>query len=210
MTLTHSLHWRYATKQFDPNKKISDQDFSELLESLQMSPSSFGLQPWKFIIVTNPNIRQQLKTASWNQTQVTDASHLIVFARQTDMTDAHISAFIGEIAKTRHTSLESLESYQQMMVSFITKLSPEKRAAWMERQVYIALGFLLLSAATKQIDACPMEGFDPAQYDEILDLHSKGLTSVVVCPVGYRSQDDKYASEAKVRYPLSQLIIQEK
>jgi nitroreductase len=210
MTIKQSLEWRYATKQFDATKKVSDSDLEELLEALQLSPSSFGLQPWKFIVVTNPDTRAKLKAASWNQTQITDASHLIVLARQTDMTEAHVSAYISDIAKKRNSAEESLEGYKQMMNGFIKAMSLDKKSDWMSRQVYIALGVLLTTCAIKHIDACPMEGFDHNAYDDILNLKSKGLTSVVLCPVGYRSTKDHYDEEAKVRYPLSQLVITEK
>lgn len=210
MTIKQSLEWRYATKKFDANKKVSETDLEVLLQALRLSPSSFGLQPWKFIVVTNPDTRQKLKAASWNQTQITDASHLIVLARQTDMTEAHVSAYISDIAKKRNSTVESLEGYKQMMNGFIKAMSPDKKSEWMSRQVYIALGFLMAACAVHSIDACPMEGFDPKAYDDILNLESKGLSTVVLCPVGYRSADDKYASEVKVRYPLSQVVITEK
>jgi nitroreductase len=206
MTLQQALEWRYATKVFDATKKLSDADLNDLLTSLQMAPSSFGLQPWKFFVITNPELREKLKAVSWNQSQVTDASHLIVLARQTDMTATHIQTYIDDIKNTRGIPAESLEGYKQMMSGFIAKFTPEERASWMEKQIYIALGFLMLAAATKGIDACPMEGFDAKAYDDILGLNAQGYTTTVLCPVGYRSQNDTYATLKKVRYPLSQVV----
>jgi len=206
MDLIKSLNWRYATKVFDPEKKVSDVDLNTLLEALRLTPSSFGLQFWKFLVVTNPQIREKLVEQSWNQRQVADSSHLIVFCRPAQVTHADVDRYIQNIADTRQTTLESLEGYSKMMKGFLDALKPEQKQAWMEKQIYIALGVLHTACALLQIDSCPMEGFVSGAYDEILGLPAKGLKSVVVCPIGYRSANDKAANLKKVRYPIKDCV----
>lgn len=199
--IIESLNWRYATKQFDPLKKILPADLNVLKQSLRLAPSSFGLQPWKFIHVTNKELREKIKAAAWNQSQVTDASDLFILAAKTDMSEEYIKQFISLISTTRNMPLESLEGYKQMMLGFNASLTPQQRASWSQRQVYIPLGTLLTSAALLKIDACPMEGFNVEQVNEILDLTKEGLTATVLCAIGYRSAEDKTAGYQKVRYP---------
>ncbi|HEY5714643.1 MAG TPA: NAD(P)H-dependent oxidoreductase [Candidatus Gracilibacteria bacterium] len=219
-SIISDLQWRYATKQFDPEKKISDQDFQTLLEALILTPSSYGLQPWKFVVVQDPELRAKLVPHSWNQRQIVEASHLIVLCRLQNIDEKYIDHYVQTIAqkRTAHAKgtdhdqalkamMESLGSYKEMMVGGVLKgMDDTSRAQWAEKQVYIALGNLMTVAATMHIDACPMEGFDPQKYDEILGLKAKGLHAVVICPVGYRSKDDKYAHLAKVRFEASQLV----
>lgn len=201
-----SLTWRYATKQFDPEKKISSDQMGLLTEALRLTPSSFGLQPWKFFIVENADIRSQLRKASWDQPQITDASHVIVLTRRTDIDTAFVDAYIEEMAKTRNSSIEDLKEYSEMIKGSIARRDESELGNWAAKQVYIALGNLLTVAAIEKIDACPMEGFDPAQYDAILGLTEKNLTTVVVAPVGYRSDNDKYAHSPKVRFSKEDII----
>ena len=203
---TENLMWRYATKKFDKSKKVSDEDLHELLESLRLSASSFGLQPWKFIVIANPELRAELYKHS-GQSQVTDASHLIVLCARTDIDETFIKRYIKNVADTRKVSIESLKGYEQMMLDFMKEHSKETWLAWIKNQVYLSLGFLLSTAAQKRIDACPMEGFDSEKFDEILGLKEKNLTSVVLCPVGYRSVDDKHAKHAKVRFKKEEIFI---
>ncbi len=206
--LLDRLRWRYATKQFDPGKKISREDWAALEQALLLSPSSGGVQPRKFIVVTDPAVRQELLPASFGQTQITEASHLVVFAAKTDIGEADVNAHIARTAEVRGVSVESLESFRQMLVGGIVAAHDQAgRQAWAVRQAYIALGNLLTSAALLGIDACPMEGFLPAQYDSILGLADKGLTSAVVCALGYRAQSDAYANLPKVRFPKEDILM---
>lgn len=205
--LIGQLNWRYATKQFDPNRKISAQDWSALEETLLLTPSSGGLQPWKFIVVTDPDVRAKLLPASYGQAQITEASHLVVFASKKNFSEADVDAFIKHTAETRGVSVESLAPFRGMLVGGIVQsLDEPARDAWARNQVYIALGNFLTSAALVGIDACPMEGFDRAQYDDILGLNAKGLATAAIATVGYRSATDKYANTPKVRFPKEQVF----
>jgi nitroreductase len=206
--LLEQLNWRYATKQFDPQRKISAADWTTLESALQLSASSGGLQPWKFIVVTDPAVRAKLHPASYGQAQILNASHLVVFASVTNFGEAEVDAHLKNISKIQGAPLEALAPLRGMLVGGIVKAMDETaRNAWARNQAYIALGFLLSSAALLGIDACPMEGFDRAQYDEILGLKAKGLASAVIATVGYRSPEDKYAAAPKVRFPKEQLFI---
>ena len=206
--LLNQLNWRYATKQFDPQRKISATDWSALEASLLLTPSSFGLQPWKFVVVTDQQMREKLVTASWGQRQIADASHLVVFAAKKTLAEADIDAFLNFTAKTRGADPASLAGYREMMVGSIVKGRTEaERNNWIARQVYIALGNFLTSAALLGIDACPMEGIDPAKYDELLGLDKQGLGAIVVATAGYRAATDKYAGLPKVRFPGSEVFL---
>jgi nitroreductase len=206
-TLLVRLKWRYATKKFDAAKKIHSSLWSALEEALVLTPSSYGLQPYRFVVIADPELRRKLRAVSWDQPQVTDASHFVVFARKLAMTDADVERFVGLIAETRGSARGSLQGYYDMMVGDLVK---GPRSAWIEewtaRQTYIALGNLLTSAALLGVDACPMEGLDPAKYDEILGLTAKGYGTTNVCALGYRAEDDKYAQAKKVRFPNNELI----
>jgi nitroreductase len=205
--LLEQLNWRYATKQFDPKRKIGDQDWTSLEEALQLTPSSGGLQPWKFVVVNDPAVRAKLLPASYGQTQITDASHLIVFASKKNFGEADVDSFINHTATARGVSAESLAPFRNMLVGGIVQSMDENgRNAWARNQAYIALGNLLTSAALLGIDACPMEGFDRAQYDEILGLNSEGFAAAVIATVGYRASSDKYANAPKVRFPKDRLF----
>lgn len=206
--LLERLNWRYATKQFDPNCKIDAQDWATLEDVLQLTPSSGGLQPWKFIVVTDPAVRERLRAASYGQPQITDASHLVVFASKNNFNEADIDAHLQNVAKLQGVPVESLAQFRGMLVGGLVASRDEAaRDAWSRNQVYIALGNLLASAALLGIDACPMEGFDHAQYDEILGLKAKGYSSAVIAAVGYRLSTDKYADGPKVRFPKEQIFV---
>lgn len=205
--LIDDLNWRYATKEFDSSKKISNSDFNVLAESLRLSPSSFGLQPWKFVLVENEQIRQSLVGHSWNQKQVVDASHLFVLARVNDLGDSLVDNYLEDMIKTRGGSREDLKGFEDMMKGFLANMNDDQKSHWANLQIYIALGQLMTTAAHMRIDACPMEGFSKAEYDKILGLQEKGLSSVVVCPVGYRKESDKYATAPKVRFPMDELLV---
>ena len=167
----------FQTKQFDTTKKIDDETIHALLESLRLSPSSFGLQPWKFLVITNQAVKESLKEHSWNQSQVADCSHLIVHCARKNMPNEYIAEYIQDIATTRSAPLEALDAYKQMMQGTVASRTPAEIAAWNARQVYITQGFLMLSAAMLGIDSCPMEGFSAAKYDEILKLESSDYTA---------------------------------
>lgn len=201
------LNWRYATKKFDPAKTISEKNLKEILDALRLSPSSFGLQPWKFLVIKDKALRQELRKYAWDQPQVTDASHLIVLCVKTGMDAEYIKDFIRRTASARGTPVEALAGYQDMMLGFLKSMKPEDTANWMKHQVYIALGVLLGECAHRQIDACPMEGFDPQKFDEVLKLKELGLHATVLCTVGYRAADDHYAKLAKVRFAEDEVVI---
>ncbi len=205
--LQSALDWRYATKKFDPSRRIPSDVWKALEASLVMAPSSYGLQPFKFIVLTDPKLREQIKTASWNQAQVTDCSHYVVFAIRKDMGEDWVDQFLARTAEVRGTPLESLSGYKQYMMGDLVN---GPRAAvvndWAARQAYIAFGTLMLAAAVLGVDACPIEGMIPAKVDEILGLGDQGLASVCACALGYRLESDKYATLPKVRFPVETLV----
>lgn len=199
------LQWRYAVKKFDPAKKIREVDWKHVEESLVLTPSSFGLQPWKFVVVTNPEKKAALVAHSWNQTQPADCSHLVVFAARTNLSEADIDQYVARVAEVRQVPVESLGGFKKMMTGSILS-SSFPREDWAAKQCYIALGQLMSVAAVLGIDACPMEGIDPKKYDEILGLNALGYHTVVACPLGYRANDDKYAAAPKVRFKNADVV----
>lgn len=203
--LQKSLSWRYATKKFDPARKIPQDLFDGLLRAAQLAPSSYGLQPWKFIVVNDPAVRAKLRPHAWNQAQITDASHLVVFARRSTVTGADVDRLIDRIVEVRKAPREALADYRNMMLGTVNKPGAD-HSAWNARQTYIALGFFLAAAAVAGVDACPMEGFDPAKFDEILGLGPDGYMSTVVVAAGYRAADDSFASSAKVRFDTKDVV----
>ena len=205
--LLEQLNWRYAVKQFDPTQTISPQIWSALAESLVLTPSSYGLQPWKFIVITNPEIRAQLKPFSWNQAQITDSSHLVVFTIKKNISIADVDHFIARTAEVRGITVESIGFYRNMIASDVV-YGPRSLNAneWATRQAYIALGNFMTSAALLGVDTCPLEGIEPAKYDKVLGLPEKGYATVVAAAAGYRAVDDKYATLAKVRLPQAEVI----
>jgi nitroreductase len=205
--LLDALRWRYATKAFDAKRKISAEVWSVLEESLVLSPSSFGLQPYRFLVIHDPATRERLLPHAWGQRQVVDASHFVVFAARTSVTEAEIDTFIAHISRTRGVIPESLASYRGMMTGMLLSDGFKPMVPhWTARQAYVALGNLLTSAALLGVDACPMEGFVPAEFDQVLGLPAQGLAAVVCCALGYRSTEDKYAVTPKVRFPKSDLL----
>ena len=201
------LNWRYATKRFDPTRQIPAEAWAALEQSLVLAPSSFGLQPWKFFVVDTPALRQQLRAASWNQTQVTDASRYVVFAGLRTLTVADVDRYLQRQCEVRGVTMESLAGYRSMMADFVAKgWASKDLAGWNARQVYIALGQFMASAALLGVDTCPMEGIDAAAYDRILGLEGTPYAALCGCAAGYRAADDKYAAAPKVRFPAAQLI----
>jgi nitroreductase len=203
--LLESFRWRYATKQFDATRRIPDGDWHVLEEILLLAPSSFGLQPWRFITVADPALRARLRQHSWHQTQVTDASHFVVFTARTDLTAADIDRWLDRIVAIRGSL--PLPAYGDMIRGFVAARSPAELHAWNARQAYLALGQLMSAAAVAGIDTCPMEGMDAAAYDRELGLTGSGYATAVACALGYRSADDKYAALPKVRYERDEIFV---
>lgn len=205
--LLTQLRWRYATKRFDAQKTIPADTWSALEQALLLAPSSFGLQPWKFVVVTTPAVKQQLRAASWGQAQVTDASHYVVFTGLRTTTEADVDRFLQCQSQVRGTPLESMAGYRKVLVDFLAKgWASKDLAAWNARQGYIALGQFMAAAAMLGVDTCPMEGIDMAAYDRILGLDGSRYTTLCGCAAGYRASDDKYATAPKVRFPLGEVI----
>ncbi|WP_353076447.1 NAD(P)H-dependent oxidoreductase [Flavobacterium sp.] len=205
-TFIENQNWRYATKKFNSDKKISNSDLEILKEAIQLSSSSYGLQPYKVLIIENEEIRKQLQPASWGQSQITDASHLLVFASETNVDAEYITRYAENMAKTRNIPFDSVKGYAEFMIGNIASLTPEKQIIWAQKQAYLALGNLLNAAAELKIDVTPMEGFLPEQYNEILGLKEKGLHATLVATIGYRHEEDETQHYAKVRKPITELF----
>jgi nitroreductase len=205
--LAEALNWRYAVKAFDPARQIPAGTWAALEDALIKSPSSFGLQPYRFLVITDKALREKLVAHSWGQRQVADSSHFVVFLARTEVKAEHVDHFVKRIAEVRGTTPDALKGYRDVIVGSVVEGQGAAHAAqWAARQAYIALGQLMTSAALLNVDACPMEGFSPADYDEVLGLKGTGFTAVVACALGYRSASDKYAALPKVRFPASELI----
>ncbi len=205
--LLAALNWRYATKVFDSTKKIPADIWAALEESLVLTPSSYGLQPWKFLIIQDKDLREQLVPHSWLQRQVADCSHLVVMATKRTMTEADIDANLIRIAEVRGGTPDALAGFRRMLIGdVVTGERSQYVTVWAKMQAYIALGQFMASCALLGIDTCPMEGFVAERYDEILGLEAQGLTTAVLCPAGYRHADDRYASLPKVRFKSNDVI----
>lgn len=203
--LIRQLNWRYATKQFDPAKKIPADLWEALEKSLILTPSSFGLQPWKFLVIRDPAVREKLRPVSWGQSQITDGSHLVVFAAKKENTPADVESYINSLATVRQQAADSpgLAGLKKVILDYSSTVP---NLPWNSKQVYIALGNFMTSAAMLGIDTCPMEGIDFAKYDEILGLNGTNLATAVACVAGYRAGTDKYAALPKVRFSREELI----
>ena len=205
-TISEALNWRYAAKRFDPEKIIPTEQWDLLKKSLVLSPSSYGIQPWQFLVIENKAIREQLKPVSWNQSQVTDASHYVVFTYKKEVDEKFVDQFIHRVADVREVPVPTLEGFRQMLMQNLAGAPQERIEIWSQRQAYIAMGFLLETAALLGIDATPMEGFDPAAYDKILKLEGTGYKSVASVALGYRHVDDSFQNLKKVRFQDEQVI----
>lgn len=205
-SVVSALRWRYATKHFQADRKIPAEIWAALEETLVLTPSSFGLQPWKFFVIENPDVRADLRAKSWGQGQVTDASHFVVFGTRTDVSQADIDAWVSKLGEVQSTPAEALAPMKGMIEGFVGSMPVEARQAWNTRQVYIALGQFMTAAAMLGVDTCPMEGLDPAAYDEILGIKGSGYATAVACAVGYRSESDHTATRPKARFDSSSLI----
>jgi nitroreductase len=199
-------NWRYATKKFDTTKKVSNEDLETLKEAIRLSTSSYGLQPYKIFIIENKEIRAKLQPVSWGQAQITEASHLFVFANEVDIQNKHIESLITNMAKTRGLEEENLLGYADFMKSKIISLDNGMKSVWTSKQTYLALGNLINAAAELKIDVTPMEGFESEKYNEILDLSKQGLNASLVATIGYRHEEDATQHYAKVRKSNNELF----
>jgi nitroreductase len=207
-SLEGQLRWRYACKKFDREKKIPPDVWRALEQSLVLTPSSFGLQPWKFVVVTDPATKEQLLPISWGQSQVSDASHIVVLAIRKSISAEDVERYVRRIAEVRGVPVESLAGYRKVMLGFVQR-PPEgvDLDEWAARQVYIALGTFMTAAAVIGVDTCPLEGILPEKYDELLELKESGYATVVACAAGYRSPDDRHALLPKVRFPTEEMVL---
>ena len=208
MNIIESLEWRYAAKKFDAEKMLSETQINTLKEAFNLTATSYGLQPVKMVIIKNKEIQQELVEHSWNQQQVIQASHLIVICIQDVINEKDIENYFNLVKKTRNTPDEILNPFKDYLKSDITNRSEAQLAIWMKNQAYIALGNLLTVAAVEKIDSCPMEGFNPEKYDEILNLKKHNLKSALVLPVGFRAEDDYMKDLQKVRKNTSDVVIE--
>ena len=201
-----NLKWRYATKKFDVTKKVSQEDLDSLLEALSLSASSYGLQPYQVLVVEDMEVREKLRPVAWGQAQITDASHLIILANQSTFGNELVDDYVKNVSTTRDIPFKDLEGYAEFMKSKLVSLSESAKATWTMSQTYIALGNLLSAAADLKIDSCPMEGFESAEFNNILGLNEKGLNAAVLVAIGYRSEEDKTQHNKKVRKSKTDLI----
>jgi nitroreductase len=203
--LVSQLQWRYAVKSFDPVRKLSNETWNALEQALVLTPSSYGLQPWRFVVITDQAVKDQLPAISWTQTQPRDCSHMVVLAARRKIDEAYVDQFLESAAATRGIDVKSLGGYRGMMVQS-TKRSDAELMHWSALQVYIALGQLMTAAAMLGVDTCPMEGIEATGYDKLLGLEGTGYATIVGCAVGYRNPGDKYAAAKKVRFPVEQVV----
>lgn len=206
MKIVDGLKWRYAVKKFDPTKKLTTEQINYVKEAINFIPSSYGLQPYKVLEITDPQIRTKLKEAAYGQTQLTDAAHVFVFASFTDYNPAKVEEFVNLTAQINPMPKENSDGFKNYLNSMIAGMSNEQLAIWTAKQVYIALGSMIAAASEIEIDSAAMEGFDKAKFDEILGLKEKGLASAVIGAIGYRSPEDQNQFLKKVRKPMDQLF----
>jgi nitroreductase len=206
MDIIEKLQWRYATKKFDSAKKIDDAKLGRILESVRLSASSMGLQPYKILVIEDPLIRKQLRDVSFGQSQITDAAVLLIFAANTKITPEYITHYYDNLVLTRGVDRAVISAYEENAKKKFALMSAEEVARWSAHQAYLSLGFLLTTCAMEEVDTCPMEGFDAVAYDELLDLKEKHLHATVVAAIGYRAEDDHFQQMKKVRKPIRELV----
>ncbi len=205
--LLQCLQWRYATKRFDPTRAIPDVAWNALEQALVLAPSSFGLQPWKFLVIDDPALRAALKAQSWNQSQVTDASRYVVFTALRTVTEHDVERCLQRTSDVQGRPVASMAGYGKVINDFLVKgWAAKDLFGWNARQAYLALGQFMTAAALLGIDTCPMEGIDANGYDRALSLHGSRYATLCACAVGYRAADDKYAAAPKVRYALDEVV----
>lgn len=202
-----NANWRYATKKFDTTKKVSEKDLEVLKEAIRLSASSFGLQPYRVLIIENPELRAKLQGASWGQAQIVEASHLIVFANITNFGDQEVDSYFDNLTNTREIEMEAVQGYKDFVKNFVNTLPVDAKNTWTSKQTYIALSNLLNVAAELKIDVTPMEGFEPQKYNEILGLDKLGLNASLVATIGYRHEDDGLQHLKKVRKSEKELFL---
>lgn len=207
MDVIDALNWRYATKQFS-DKKVSSEIVNKLLEATRLSASSYGLQPYKLIVINSQDIKEKLLPFSYGQQQVVDSSHIIVFASETNIGDTTVDRYIKKQSEVENRPIAELHRFSDHMKSALASKTPQEKQQWSHQQAYIALGNLLTCAALMQVDSCPMGGFDVAGYDSVLDLANKALTTAVICPIGYRHVADRQLTQPKVRFDYDEMIIE--
>ena len=217
MSIIDSLKWRYATKKFDPSKKVSDKDITLLKEAIKLTPTSYGFQLYKVIIVTDQEIKDKLYKESYYQSQIRDCSHLFVFCSYKTVTSAHIDEFIALMEEGRvqddergyvdkFKSKAKIIAYGTIAKADIGRRDKVEALHWMQKQCYLAISQLMVTCADMRIDSCPFEGFNQKAYDKILGLENQNLTSTVLLPVGYRTEDDRHQFRTKIRKPLNKLF----
>jgi len=207
MTTIDHLKWRYATKKFDVSKKLSEQKLSIIKEAFNLTATSYGLQTISLILIESKKIREQLVEHSYQQKQVVDASHLLIICIQDDISDSDIDDLFDSVANLRQTPEAILKPYRNDLKSMMHNMTKAQRQEWSIKQAYIALGNLMTVCAIEKIDACPMEGFKPEKYDDVLNLEEQNLKSVLLLPIGYRDKDDEFASFKKVRKTVDNAVI---
>ncbi len=208
MDIIKALKWRYATKKFDSEAIIPEETIALLKHAFNLTASSYGLQPVKLLLISNKSTLNDLVPLSMNQKQVGQASHLCVFCVETNIDEAYIRAFFDRIISVNNTPDEVLNPFRTSVISSFEQKSEDDIFKWGAKQAYLAMGNMLTVCATQGVDACPMEGFDPTEYDRYLKLNEQGLRSVLVMPIGYRATDDMFGTMNKVRKPLNESIIE--
>ncbi len=198
MNVINNLNWRYAAKKMN-GEAVPQAALDSILEATRLTASSYGLQPFSVVVVSNKEVKEKLRAAAYNQGQVTESDVVLVFAVNETLTEEMVNNYINLITTTRNMDAAPLEGYKQMMLGKVKSTTAQEQKDWNAKQAYIALGTAMIAAAELKVDACPMEGFDANQFDEILGLKSKGLTSVVILPLGFRAEDDFLANLPKVR-----------
>lgn len=206
-TLIQSLNWRYGVKEFS-SKIIAKETLTTLLEATRLSASSYGLQPFNILVVKSEYIRQKLLPFAFGQNKVLNCSHLVILAAHTNVGDNTVERYMTKYCEVQGVSPKSISGYAQHMKSALANKNAEQRLAWSKEQAYIALGNLLTSAALLKVDACPMTGFDVEGFDSVLGLSARHLTSTIICPIGYRHPNDLSALQKKVRFNLSDIVIE--
>ena len=209
LALLAQLRWRYAVKKFDPSRRIPEATWAAIEQAAILAPSSYGIQPWKFVVITDPAVKATLPGASWGQAQPRDCSHMVVIAARTGIGKGDIDRYIARIAQVRGMPVDhpDLVTFAGEMMGTVNSLSREAADVWCARQCYIALGFLLSACAALGVDACPMEGIQHAEYDRLLGLEGTGYRAAVGAAVGYRAADDWLAPMAKVRFEASDVVV---
>jgi len=208
MDIVKKLEWRYAVKKFNPESTVSKQKIEVLKQAFNLTATSYGLQPIKLIVLKNKSVQEKLTAHSYNQQQVAQASHILILCREKEINASYILNYFKRIQEVRGTSSEILDPFKEEMVRNFKIKTTDEIAQWAINQAYLILGNLLTVCAIEEIDACPMEGFDPIAYDEILELDKKGLASVLVLPIGYRAADDLFSGFKKVRKDTADCIVE--